>query len=44
MSESLKKLKELSVVNKIIAELERELGLKEKVRIKIAPGCVCLTL
>jgi hypothetical protein len=31
MSESIKKFKELSVVNKILSELDRGLGLKDKV-------------
>lgn len=31
MSESLKKLKEIPVVNKIMAELDRAIGIKDKV-------------
>lgn len=44
MSESLKKFKEIAVVNKIIAELERSLEIKDKVRLSSFLLTDCLTI
>lgn len=44
MSESLKKLKEIPVVNKILQDLDRALGIKDKVRILYSQESYFLTI